>query len=190
MISEGKRISDRRCRAETGELQVVILGQAEMRPIEQPDQERADERPQELGDDVGRNPRPFELADDRERDGHRRVDVRTAEGGDGEDGDEHGHAPAPGDDDPSRILSLGAGEDDVGNHPVAEKNENGRTDDFAEKRVHDFAPACPRYRYWHSGRVESAGGHPFCLRLGAEVGVDFLLRAIAEENLAGFQQTG
>ena len=112
---------------------------APVRQVRQPDEHRAEERADHLRRDVAGHVGPGEAADRRQRDRHRRIEVRAADAADGVDGHRHRDAPAGGDDDPAAVLPLGSFEHDVGDDAVAEQDEHHRADGFREKGLHAAA---------------------------------------------------
>ncbi|MNR30632.1 hypothetical protein D3C85_1480980 [compost metagenome] len=100
--------------------------------VDQPHQQCAGHAAQHLRRDIAGGVGPGKLAGHRQRDGDRRIEVGAADGGDAEHADKHRHRPAEGDHDQAAVMALGAFQDHVGNHAVAEQHQQGGADEFAE----------------------------------------------------------
>ena len=87
-----------------------------------------DHRPQELADEVLGHVARVDGPVDPEPDGHGGVEVSAAELADAIHGHHDGHAPSPGDDDPSRVLSLGMVQQDGGNDAVSQEDQDRSPD--------------------------------------------------------------
>ena len=122
--------------AEHGELRARLLGGVEVRQVGQPDHDRAEDGADHLGGDVGPHLRPLELPDGGEPDRHRGVEMRARDPSDAVDRERDRESPAGGDDDPAALVPLGAAQDDVGDHAVAEDDQDHRADELRHERLH------------------------------------------------------
>src|SRR5205085_7923852 len=100
----------------------------------QPDDDGAEKSSGDLGDYVHRYSRPVESADGSKRDRHGGIQVRAADAIHAVDGDGDGERPPGGDDDPTRVVSFGALQHDVGDDAVAEHDQDGGTKYLSEDR--------------------------------------------------------
>src|SRR5207249_1766655 len=79
---------------------------------------------------------PRELAEGGEADGHRGVQMRTTKAADGIHRDRHAEPPARGDDDPPGVLAFGLIEHDVGDHAIAQDDQQHGAEQLCKERWH------------------------------------------------------
>lgn len=140
------------------------------------DERGADERPGDLRPHVREHLRPGELAAYRERQGHRRVDVRSADAAGDIHTEDHGHRPAPGDEQPvtgadeerggSRCAAgPGQGRDGHRHDTAPEGDEYERSEELRQAFASESCPT-PEIRGLDQGGISTAMG-PLRLSSGA-----------------------
>jgi hypothetical protein len=115
-----RRPPNRRRGAEDRQLRRPILGHPPMRQVGQPNQHRPQHSAQHLRQHVPRHERPGKLPDGRQPDGHRRVQMRAAEGVDAVHRHRHPERPPRRHHDPTSPVPLRLLQHHVRDDTVAE----------------------------------------------------------------------
>ena len=97
----------------------------------QPDQDRADERAEELADEVDRDVCPRRLAGNGQPKRHGRIQVRTTDRRRHKRADKDCHGPGRRNDNPARVVALRLAEQDVGDHAIAQQDQQHCADGLA-----------------------------------------------------------
>ena len=116
----------------------------------QPHEEGAAACTEKLRRNIGGNLCPRKLSRQRQRDRNRRVEMRSAGRSRDQHPAENGHRPAERDDDPPAAVPFRAGQQDVGDDAVPEKDQQSRPDQLREQGIHG------------SPRIRFAGGRRSC----------------------------
>jgi hypothetical protein len=95
---------------------------------------------EELGGEEQGNLVPGEVPGHRQGDRHRRIDVGPAELFRDHHGREDAQPPAHRNHNPAATASFGALEADVGDHAIAQEDQDHRPNEFRRKLTHTLSP--------------------------------------------------